>query len=131
MSDNYPLLNLFLTMLYFFLWVAWIFLLFRIITDLFRDRTLSGGWKAVWIVVLLLFPFLGALVYLIARGGGMADRDREQAEASRDALAQWVATAPGAHGSSPADQLAKLAELRSSGVLTDEEFAAQKAKILA
>lgn len=131
MSDNYPLLNLFLTMLYFFLWVAWIFLLFRIITDLFRDRSLSGGWKAVWIVVLLVFPFLGAIVYLIARGGGMADRDEAQDKASRDALAQWVATAPGAAAPTPADQLTKLADLRNAGVLTDEEFAAQKAKILA
>lgn len=130
--DNYPLLNLFLTMIYLFFWIAWIFLLFRIISDIFRSGDLGGVAKAGWTLLILILPWLGVLIYLIARGGGMYARDREQAEAARQAMASWAASqVPNAHGSSTADQLSKLAELRQSGVLTDEEFATQKAKVLA
>ncbi len=132
--DNYPLLNLFWTMLYLFLWIAWIFLLFRIVGDIFRSQDLSGGAKAGWTLLILILPWLGVLIYLVARGGGMHERDRKQQEATREAMAQWIASSPGTSGTgqgSTAEELTKLAELRKSGVLTDEEFAAQKAKILA
>lgn len=133
--DNFPLLNLFWTMLYLFLWIAWLLLIFRIIGDIFRSQDLSGWAKAGWTLLIFILPWLGTLIYLVARGGGMYDRDRQQTEATREAMAHWVAQSSGGSsapaGASAADQLGKLAELRQSGVLTDEEFAAQKAKILA
>ncbi|MDN5765455.1 MAG: SHOCT domain-containing protein [Humibacillus sp.] len=130
--DNYPLLNLFLTMLYLFLWIAWIMVVFRIIVDIFRSDDLGGWGKAGWMLLILVIPWLGALIYLIARGSGMYSRDAKQAEASRDAMATWIAQSPSAPATAtPADQLAKLAELHQSGHLTDEEFAQQKAKVLA
>ena len=133
--DNYPLLNLFWTMLYLFLWIAWIFLIFRIIGDIFRSRDLGGWAKAGWTLIIFVLPWLGTLIYLVARGGGMHERDLQQAEANREAMARWLAESPGSSsvpaGASAADQLGKLAELRQTGLLTDEEFAAQKAKILA
>lgn len=130
--DNYPLLNLFFTMLYFFLWIAWIMLVFRIIGDIFRSDDLGGVAKAGWMLLILVIPWLGALIYLIARGTSMYSRDAKQAEASRDAVAQWIAQSPSAAaGSSPADQLVKLAELHRAGDLTDAEWEQQKAKVLA
>ena len=130
--DNYPLLNLFFTMLYLFLWIAWILLVFRIIGDIFRSDDLSGWGKAGWMALILIVPWLGALIYLIARGASMYSRDAKAAEASRDAMAQWIAQSPSASaGTSPADQLSKLAELHKAGALTDDEFATQKAKVLA
>lgn len=130
--DNYPLLNLFFTMLYLFLWIAWILLVFRIIGDIFRSDDLSGWGKAGWMALILIVPWLGALIYLIARGASMYSRDAKAAEASRDAMAQWIAQSPSASATtSPADQLSKLAELHKAGALTDDEFATQKAKVLA
>lgn len=136
--DNYPLLNLFLTMLYLFLWVAWILLLFRIVGDIFRSRDLSGGAKAGWVLLILVLPWLGALIYLVARGSEMHARDIASREAVSQAMRELIAenappaaAAPAVSPASAADQLSKLAELRQSGVLTEEEFAAQKAKILA
>jgi type VI protein secretion system component VasK len=127
---NYPLLNLFLTMLWFFLWVLWIFLLFRIVIDIFRSHDLSGWGKAGWLLFILVLPFLGVLVYLIVRGGDMHRRDALQAQASEQAFREYVRQSAGATQST-ADELAKLATLRDQGVLTDEEFANQKAQILA
>lgn len=129
--DNYPLLNLFFTMLYLFLWIAWIMLVFRIIGDIFRSQDLGGVAKAGWMLFILVIPWLGALIYLVARGNGMYSRDVKQAEATREAMAAWISQSPSAAPmSSPADQLSKLAELHQAGHLTDDEFAAQKAKVL-
>jgi hypothetical protein len=111
----------------FFLLVIWIWILFTIITDLFRDHGLSGWWKAVWILFLVFIPFLAALVYLVARGDGMRDRTiKAQAEAKKH-FDEYVQTQAGA---SPADELHKLNELREKGALTDAEFASAKAKLL-
>ena len=110
-----------------FIFVIWIWILFTIITDLFRDHELSGWWKAVWIVFLVFVPFLAALVYLIARGNGMRDRTiKAQAEAKRNFDEYVQAQA----GSSPADELHKLNELREKGVLSEAEFEGAKAKLL-
>jgi signal transduction histidine kinase len=125
---NYPLLDAFLTMLWFFLWVIWIFILFRVIFDLFRDRQLSGWAKAGWLLFVIILPFLGVFIYLIARGSSMHERDVRAAQASEEQLRSYVQQAAGA--TSSADQLTQLADLRSRGVLSDEEFAAEKAKIL-
>ncbi len=125
---DYPLLNLFLTMLWLFLWIAWIFLLIRVVGDVFRSPDLSGWGKAGWTLGLLLFPYIGVLVYLIVRGGAMHERDVERAQASEDAMRQYLRGLGG--GAGTADELTKLAALRDSGVLTNEEFDRQKAKLL-
>jgi hypothetical protein len=126
---DYPLLDLFWTMLMLFLWIAWFFLLFRIIGDIFRSDDLSGWGKAGWTIFLILLPLIGALVYLIARGGDMARRDvyaaREADEATRNYIQSAVGSAP-----STAGELEKLAQLRDRGVLSAAEFETQKAKLL-
>ena len=127
--SNYPLLDLFLTMLWFFLWVLWIILLFYIITDIFRSRDLSGWGKAAWLLFVIVIPLLGILVYLIARGDSMHDRQAQQAQAQDEALRTYVRDAAG-NGNGRADELTRLAGLHDSGVLNDQEFEQAKAKVL-
>jgi ABC-type multidrug transport system fused ATPase/permease subunit len=110
-----------------FLFVIWIWILFTIITDLFRDHEMSGWGKALWILFLVFIPFLTALVYLIARGSGMRDRTiKAQAEAKKhfDQYVQQQAHA------TPADELHKLNDLKEKGALSDEEFQKAKEKLL-
>lgn len=128
LAYDYPILGLFWTMLIIFLWVAWIVLLFRVIADVFRSDK-SGIVKAIWVVVLIFLPMIGVLVYLIANGGSMAQRDIADAQRQEAAVQSYIRNAAGTSGGT-ADELAKLADLKSKGMLTDEEFAAQKAKIL-
>jgi hypothetical protein len=116
-----------LTILWVFLFVAWIMVLFSIIGDLFRDHALSGWAKAIWILFLIFVPFVTALVYLIVRGEGMRERSvREQAEARKHLESYIRETA----GSSQVDELHKLSELRDKGAITDEEFQRMKAKLV-
>ena len=126
-SFHYPLLNVFWTLLELFLWILWFFLLFRIIGDIFRSSDLSGGGKALWSLFVIIMPFLGVLVYIIVRGGKMHERDVTAAKQNEEAVRSYLQQAV---GSGPSDEIAKLAALRDQGVLTDEEFAAQKAKLL-
>ncbi|KJY40391.1 SHOCT domain-containing protein [Streptomyces sp. A1547] len=120
-------------MLWFFLWIMWLFLLFKIITDIFRDHEMSGWAKAGWLIFVIVLPFLGVLVYVIARGKGMTQRDVKQAKENEAALQNYIretaGTAP-AGGSGGADELAKLAELKAKGALTEEEFQQAKTKLL-
>ncbi|MBT2450501.1 SHOCT domain-containing protein [Streptomyces sp. ISL-43] len=131
--DDYPLLNLFWTMLWLFLWVMWFFLLFKVITDIFRDHDLHGWGKAGWLVLVLLLPYLGVFVYLIVRGHGMGKRDVKQAEESERAFQDYVRKAAGGSGPghSPIEELAKLSSLKEKGDITPEEFAKAKEKLLA
>jgi hypothetical protein len=120
-----------LTVLSIFFFVIWIWILITILSDLFRDHELSGWWKAVWVLFLVFIPFLTALIYLIARGNGMRDRTiKAQAEAKQhfDDYVRQTATVSG--GASTADELSKLAQLKASGTISEEEFQAQKAKLL-
>jgi hypothetical protein len=117
-------------MMWIFIWVLWFFLLFRVIADIFRSHEMSGLAKAAWLVFVIILPYLGVFIYLIARSSNMAEHDRRDVKASQEAFDREVQRAAGTATSS-ADQLSKLAELHSSGVLTDTEFEAQKAKILA
>jgi Short C-terminal domain/Phospholipase_D-nuclease N-terminal len=111
-----------------FFFVLYLWILFAIIGDLFRDHEVSGWGKAGWIFVLFVVPFLGALIYLIARGDGMRERSvKEQAEARKHMDAYIRDTA----GTSPADELHKLTELRDKGAISDAEFEQAKAKLLA
>lgn len=127
---DYPILGVFWSMVWLFLWIAWIVVLFRVIMDIFRSRDIGGWAKALWVIFVVVAPFLGVFVYLIARGHSMADRDIHQAQAQEAAFRSYVQDAAGSGGGT-ADQLSKLADLRAQGVLTDAEFEAQKAKLLA
>lgn len=128
---NYPLLNVFLTTMWFFLWILWFFLLFRVFGDLFRDHELSGWAKAGWCVFVILLPFLGVFVYLIARGRSMAEREaRSQAKAEEDFRDYVQGVAAEAPAPSKAEQLQKLADLKSQGHLTDAEYEKAKSGIL-
>jgi ABC-type multidrug transport system fused ATPase/permease subunit len=112
-----------------FAFVAYLFALFAIIGDLFRDQKLNGWWKAVWIIFLIFLPFLGTLVYLIARGSGMQERAlaaQQEAQKQLDAYVKQTA-----EGGSAADELTKLAKLHDEKKLSDEEFERAKAKIVA
>ncbi|MFJ2749618.1 SHOCT domain-containing protein [Streptomyces sp. NPDC087297] len=128
--DDYPLLNLFWTMLWFFVWVMWFFLLFKVITDVFRDHSLGGWGKAGWLIVVLVLPFVGVLLYLIFRGHSMHERDRKQAAEQQAAFRSYVQQAAGTGGGS-ADELHKLSALKDKGDITQEEFDRAKAKLLA
>jgi magnesium-transporting ATPase (P-type) len=123
-----PLLDLFWAMLWFFLFFIWLMLLFRIFGDIFRSDDMGGWAKAFWTLFVVILPVLGVLVYVIARGKGMAERDMSQYQAAEAATQQYIKEAAGA--SSPADEIAKLAALRDRGVLSNEEFEAQKAVLL-
>ena len=131
LASSYPILDIFLTTLYFFLFIIWIWLLIMVFMDVFRSHDMSGWSKALWVIFIIILPFLGVFVYLIARGGKMHERAAEQAAQQQKAFDQYVKQAAGTPGESTADQLHKLADLKSQGVLTDAEFEAQKAKILA
>jgi uncharacterized membrane protein YcjF (UPF0283 family) len=128
---QYPILDFFLTMLYFFLFIIWIWLLIMVFMDVFRSHDMGGWAKALWVIFIIILPFLGVFVYLIARGGKMHERQAHEAAAQQKAFDQYVKEAAGTPGDNTADQLSKLADLKSQGVLTDAEFDAQKAKILA
>ncbi|HEY4465396.1 MAG TPA: SHOCT domain-containing protein [Streptosporangiaceae bacterium] len=128
---NYPLLDLFLTMLWFFLWILWIIVLFSIITDIFRSRDMGGWAKAAWFVFVVLVPFFGVLVYLIARGSSMHNRQARDVQAQDDAMRAYIRDAAAGDGNGSSDELTTLAGLHDRGVLNDEEFGKAKAKILA
>jgi ABC-type multidrug transport system fused ATPase/permease subunit len=128
-SYSYPILGAFWTIFMIFLWVIWFWVLITIFIDLFRSHDLSGWAKALWFIFILLLPLIGVLVYLIARGGKMHEHQVQAAQAQEREVRQYVQEAAGSQ--SPADQLAKLADLRDRGVITAEEFDREKAKILA
>lgn len=128
---DHPLLNAFWMMLWFFLWVIWLMVLFRVIVDLFSDHELSGIAKALWLVFVIVLPYLGVLVYLIARGPQMTERARRQAERSEREFKDYVRQAAGTGGASPADELTRLAALKADGTITEEEFQQAKSRLLA
>jgi hypothetical protein len=112
-----------------FLFVAYLMVLFTILGDLFRDRETSGWAKAIWVIALIFFPFLTALIYLVARGSSMAERQAKQVEEIKAAQDSYIKQVAGS-GSSPADQIAQAKALLDSGSITQAEFDALKAKAL-
>lgn len=128
---NFTLGNALLVVLEIFFFVIWIWILFTIIGDLFRDHELSGWWKAVWILFLVFVPLITALVYMIVRGQGMRDRAiREQADI-RKHMDQYIReTAGSSGGTSQVDELHKLADLKERGAISDEEYQRMKAKLV-
>jgi uncharacterized membrane protein YcjF (UPF0283 family) len=136
---GYPILDIFLSILYFFGWVLWLMLMFWIITDIFRSDDLSGLAKAAWLVVVIILPLVGILIYMIARGGSMRERQEAQTRARDAAFRDYVRQAAASDGtagqatnggaSTASDELAKLASLHQRGVLNDEEFARAKSRV--
>jgi type VI protein secretion system component VasK len=129
LAYDYPAMGIFWSMLWFFLWIIWIMLLFRVIGDVFRSHDMGGFAKAMWLLLVIVVPFFGVFVYLIVRGHAMAQHDMDAAQARDEQMRAYVQQVASPNGS--ADELAKLAELNRTGVLTDAEFAQEKAKILA
>jgi ABC-type multidrug transport system fused ATPase/permease subunit len=128
LAYNYPVLDILWTMIEFFLFFIWIWLLIVVFMDIFRSHDMGGLAKALWVIFVIILPFLGVFIYLIARGGSMHERAAAQAAQQQKAFDSYVREAAGS-GSS-ADELAKLADLKTKGVITDAEFEAQKAKLL-
>src|SRR5512146_2716939 len=130
--SGYPLMDIFLSTLYFFAWVLWFMLMFWIIADIFRSDDLSGWAKAAWLVGIIILPLVGILIYLIARGGSMRARQERQARAQDTAFRQYVREAARSDtaADAPSDELAKLASLHQRGVLNDEEFARAKERVM-
>jgi hypothetical protein len=123
-----PLFDIFWSMLFFFLFLAWIWMLISVFGDILRSPDLSGVAKAGWSIFIVILPLLGVVAYLIARGDSMNQRTLAAHEAREEAARSYIRDAAGTP--SAADELAKLAGLRDSGVLTVEEFQIQKAKLL-
>ncbi len=121
--------DVFLWMLEFFLFVIWFWLLLTIFGDLFRDHETSGGMKAVWIIVLILLPYVGILIYLIARGHGMAGRAAKQQALMQEQMDARIRSAAGT-SASPADQVAQAKALLDSGAIDQAEFEKLKASAL-
>jgi hypothetical protein len=117
-------MDIFLSTLYFFGWVLWFMLMFWIITDIFRSDDLSGWAKAAWLVGVIILPLVGILVYLIARGGSMRERQEARQRATDAQFRAYVrdAAASDPNSNTQADELAKLAGLHQRGVLNDQEF---------
>jgi hypothetical protein len=130
--SGYPLLDIFLSTLYFFGWVLWIMLMFWIIMDIFRSPDLSGWAKAGWLLLVIVLPLLGVLVYLIARGGSMQERRDRRVVGAYTPYGDYSSSeaAEAAGPGSQSDELAKLATLHQRGVLNDEEFQRAKTRVV-
>ncbi len=128
LAYTYPLADLFGTMLGFFLLIIWFWLLIIVFSDIFRSHDLGGGAKMLLVLFVIILPFLGIFIYLIARGGKMQERAAAQAAQQQKAFDSAVKEAA---GSNSTDALAKLADLKAKGVLSDAEFESEKAKLLA
>jgi Short C-terminal domain len=120
--------EVFWSMLWFFLWFVWLWLLIIVFSDIFRSQDLSGWGKALWSIFVIIVPYLGVFVYLIARGHKMGEHAAQAAQAQDAAFRQYVQNAA---ATSPADELTKLADLRASGAIDDAEYQQLKAKVLA
>ena len=116
------------SMLWFFMFVIWIWMIVVIFSDIFRSEDLSGWGKAIWSVFIIFLPFLGIFAYLIARGGQMAERSAKAAQDANQATQAYIRDA--AAVSTDADQLAKLADLHTAGKIDDAEYATAKAKVI-
>ena len=129
-AADYPFLDVFWTMIIFFTWVVWIWMMVAILSDVFRRRDMSGWGKAAWTVFLIVVPFLGALIYLIANHDGMADRNVKQHQAAQAEFGDYVKTVAN-EGGGAAAEIEKAKALVDSGAINQSEFEAIKAKALA
>jgi Short C-terminal domain/Phospholipase_D-nuclease N-terminal len=125
-DSDYPFLDVLWTMLVFFGWVIWFWLLITVFADLFRRHDISGWGKAGWIVLCIILPFIGVFIYLIAQGQHMAERSAEQQKAAKSQFDDYVRDVAG----SPTEEIAKAKDLLDKGAISQEEFTAIKAKAL-
>ena len=128
LASSYPFLSVMWTLLVIFAWVIWFWLLITVFADLFRRHDTSGWSKALWIIFVIIFPFLGVLIYLIAESKGMAERNQKQAQAAQADFDSYVKSV--AASNDPTEQIAKGKQLLDSGAITQAEFDALKAKAL-
>jgi hypothetical protein len=129
LAADYPFLDVFWTMLVFFLWVAWFVLLFRVIGDIFRRHDIGGGAKVLWLIFVIVVPFLGVFVYVVAESKGMTERSLERAQESRQQFDDYVRAAATSGGA--AGEIERAKQLLDSGTITQAEFDSIKAKALA
>ena len=129
LAADYPFLDIFWTMLIFFCWIIWFWLLITIFADIFRRKDCGGGTKALWIIFVIFLPFLGVLIYLIANHDGMADRSIRQAQQQQAQMDDYIRSTAGSGGA--AAEIEKAKGLLDSGAITQAEFDAIKAKALA
>ena len=127
LAADYPVLGAFWTLLMFTGFIIWLFLLFQVFGDLFRRHDIKGGLKALWIVVLVIFPYISVLVYLITQHNGITERTQQAQQDAKAAFDEYVKQAA---GTSKVDEIAKANELLASGAITQDEFNALKAKAL-
>jgi hypothetical protein len=128
-ASNFGTGQVFLSMLWFFLFFIWIWLLIMVFSDIFRSHDLSGGLKAIWVIFVVIFPYLGVFVYLLARGGKMHEHAVQDVQAQDAATRAYIQSAVST-GSSATDQLAQLSNLKAQGVIDDAEFQKMKAKVV-
>jgi hypothetical protein len=128
-AADYPFLNILWSMIIFFVWVAWIWMIILILSDVFRRQDLSGWGKAGWTFFLIILPFLGALIYLIAQSDGMAERRAQDVQGQRAQMDDYVRSVAGSGG--PAAEIDKAKQLLDSGAINQTEYDAIKAKALA
>jgi len=126
-AASYPFLDVLWSMVIFFMFVIWIWLLITVFADVFRRHDIGGGMKAVWLIFVIVLPYLGVFIYLIAEGHSMADRNVEQMKAARAQQDEYIQSVA---GTSPADQVAQAKSLLDSGAITQAEFDTMKAKAL-
>ena len=130
LAANFGTGEVFLEMLYFFFFIIWIWLLIIVFADIFRSHDLSGWGKALWTIFVIILPYLGVFVYLIARGHKMSEHAAQAAQAQDAAARAYIQSAAGS-STSTADELARLADLKAQGVIDENEFQQLKAKALA
>ena len=126
-AADYPFMDVLWSMIIFFFWVIWIWIVVTVLMDVFRRHDIGGFSKALWVIFVVILPWLGVLIYLIVEHDGMRERGMKQAQAQKDQFDQYVREASG--GS--ADEIAKAKQLLDQGAITQEEFDALKAKALA
>ena len=133
LAADYPFLDILWTMLVIFAWVIWFWLLITVFSDLFRRHDASGGKKALWCIFVIVAPFVGVLIYLIANGGGMAERNMQQATAQQASMDQYVRSVAAGNGGGggAAAEIERAKSLLDSGAITQAEFDALKQKALA
>jgi hypothetical protein len=128
-AADYPFLDIFWTMIIFFAWVVWIWMMIAILTDVFRRSDIGGWAKAAWVVFMIILPFLGVLVYLIAEHDGIAQRSAQQHQAVQQQFDEHMRAVAASEG--PAAEIQKAAKLRDQGTISPGEFEALKTKALA
>ncbi|HET8811201.1 MAG TPA: SHOCT domain-containing protein [Gaiella sp.] len=131
LAADYPFLDLMWTMLIFFIWILWFWLLFTVFADVFRRHDISGWAKAAWLIFTILLPFLGVFVYLITQNTGMTERNLERARAQKAQFDDYVRQTAGESGGGATAEIERAKSLLDSGAITQSEFDAIKQKALA